>query len=79
MDIDMNVTRGRLVSPSPKSSRESSVLSNALSMNYAERVQAQANTPSWAEQMDNESLQTPSLSYETVKVGDSLEWCTQTN
>jgi len=67
MDIEMNRTRGQSISSSPKSYRNSSVLSNASSIDYVERVKAQANIPMWVEQMDNENPQTPSLSYTTVK------------
>jgi len=38
-------------------------------MNHAERVQAMANNPTWAEQMDNDIIQTLFLSYITVKEG----------
>ena len=57
----MNKTRGRSVSSSPNASRESSVHSDASSMDYAERIQAQSNSNTWAEQMDEEIFQlTPS-------------------
>jgi len=38
-------------------------------MDYTERVQAMANNPTWAEQMDNDTTQTQFLSYMIVKEG----------
>jgi len=36
-------------------------------MDYAEQVQISANNLTWAEQVNNETIQTPYLSYATVK------------
>ena len=38
-------------------------------MAYADRVQALANSPVWAKQVESIELQSPSLSYMTVKDG----------
>ena len=69
MDIEMNKTRDRSNISSPNSFRESSVHSHTLSMNHVERVQAMANNPTWAEQMDNNTIQILFLSYIIVKEG----------
>ena len=45
MDIEINTSRGQLMSSSPNISRESSAYSNASSMAYANRIQALANNP----------------------------------
>ena len=42
MDIKMDRTRGQSIFSSPKSSRDFSILSNTVSMDYVERVKAQA-------------------------------------
>ena len=42
MDIKMDKTRGQSIFSSPKSSRDFSILFNTLSMDYVERVKAQA-------------------------------------
>ena len=60
-------TRGQSLFLSHNSSRESSIHFNALSIYYAEKVQAQANISIWAEQIDNESSQLLSLLYVIVK------------
>jgi len=44
MDIEVDMPRGRLFVASPNNSRESSTHSNILSMAYADRVQALANS-----------------------------------
>ena len=49
------------------SSRESSIHSDTSSIDYIERVQAIANNPIWAKQIDNNTTQTLSLSYMIVK------------
>ena len=67
----MNKTRGRSVSSSPNASRESSVHSDASSMDYAERIQAQSNSNTWAEQMDEEIFQLTPLSYTSAEEGMS--------
>jgi len=45
--------------------------SNASSVAYADRVQALANCPTWAEQVEDADLQSsdPALSYATVREG----------
>jgi len=43
MDIETNLPRGCLTSPSPNSSRGASVISASFFMDYAEYIQAQAN------------------------------------
>jgi len=55
IDIEINRTRYQSISSSSKLSRDSSILSNVLSMDYVESVKAQANIPMWAEQMDNKN------------------------
>jgi len=71
MDIDIDTPRGWSKPSSPKSSRELSVHSDASSMDYAERVRILANNPTWADQVENENLQSPLLSYATAKEGTS--------
>jgi len=41
--------------------------SDILFMDYAEQVQISANNLTWAEQVNNETIQTHYLSYATVK------------
>jgi len=71
MDIEMNKTRGRSVSLSPNASRESSVHSDASSVDYAERIQAQYNSNTWVEQTDKEIFQPTPLSYTSAEEGTS--------
>ena len=71
IDIEINRTRYQSISSSSKLSRDSSILSNVLSMDYVESVKAQANIPMWAEQMDNKNPWTLSFSYTTAKEGMS--------
>jgi len=72
MDINMEDTRGHSLSSSQNSSRESSTHSNASSMNNAEKLQAQVNKPSWAEQVDIESPDLPILSYATIREEETV-------
>ena len=67
MNIEMNKTKSRLNMSSLNSSRESSIYSDTSSIDYIERVQAIANNPMWAKQIDNNTTQTLSLSYMIVK------------
>ena len=63
----MDRTRGQLLSSSSNSSRKLFIHSNASFIDYAERVQAQANIPMQTKQIDNESSQSLSLLCATVK------------
>ena len=69
MDIEIDTPRGQSMSSSTNSSRESLTHSNTSPMVYADRIQALANSPMWAEQVESIELQSPSLSYVTVKDG----------
>jgi len=71
IDIEIDILRGRLISNSPNSSRESSTHSNMLSMVYIDRVQALANSPTWADQVENKKFQSSSLFYATIKEGEN--------
>jgi len=72
MDINMEDTGGCSLSSSQNSSRESSTHSDALSMNYVEKLQAQVNKPSWAKQVDVESPDSPILSYATIREKETV-------
>ena len=56
MNIETQVLRGHLASPSPNSSRETSTISVDFFMDYIKQVQAQAqvqvNNMFWAEQIE---------------------------
>ena len=67
----MEDTRGCSLSSSQNSSRESSTHSDASSMNYVEKLQAQVNKPSWAKQVDIESPDSP-LSYATIREEETI-------
>ena len=69
MDIEVDIPRGRSMLANSNNSRELLIHSNASSMAYADRVQALANCPTWAEQVENSELQSsgPALSYATVR------------
>ena len=67
MDIDMEKLRGHSILFSPNTSREPSAHSDVLSMDYADQVQALANNQTWVEQVESRTIQTPYLSYTTVK------------
>ena len=56
IDIEIDMPRGHSASPSLNSSRGMSVNSTVYSINYAERVQAQANNLTWAEQVENREI-----------------------
>ena len=56
MDIKIDTTKGWLKALSSSSSRESSVHSDPLSMDYVERVQILANNYIWANQVKNKKL-----------------------
>ena len=72
MDINVEDTRGYSLSSSQNSSRESFTHSNASSMNYVEKLQAQVNKPSWAKQVDIESPDSLILSYATTKEEETV-------
>ena len=61
--IETDCSRGHSAFPSFNSSRETSANSTAYSMDYADCIQAQANNLTWAEQVENGEVQSPSLSY----------------
>ena len=67
MDIETDFPRGRPISSSPNSSRGVSVISAGSSMDYAERVQAQASNMTWAEQVEHGEVHSLSLSYAPLK------------
>ena len=67
-DIQMGAPRGRSAIASANSSRESSVLSKASSIEYSARMEAQSVDPNWANQTEDELFQ---LSYATPKGGES--------
>ena len=69
INIEIDTPRGQSMSFSTNSSRESLTHSNTSSMAYADRIQASANSPIWAEQVESIKLQSPSLFYVTVKDG----------
>jgi len=71
INMGVNTPRGQSVSSSANSSRSASVLSNPSSKAYVEWVQALANSPAWANQVENEKFQTTFLSYATAKEGEN--------
>jgi len=67
MDMEVDTPRDRSSSSKTDSSRETSVLSNASSTAYVDRVQALTNNPTWAEQVEQGEIEEPVLSYVTLK------------
>ena len=69
MDVDIDIIRGRSASSNRNSSRESSILSNALSSSYHERMEMQNNLLD--ENVQN-PIDSPQLSYmlNVEKVGN---------
>ena len=67
MNMEVDTPRGRSSSSNTNSSRETSVLSNASSMVYADHIQTLANNPTWAEQVEQGEFEEPALSYMTLK------------
>ena len=68
--IDIEIETPRCYSTSSaNNSREPSPHSDASSMDYVDRVKELANNPSWADQVETENLQGPSLSYTPLKKG----------
>ena len=68
MNIDMDNPRGKIVNASANSSRKSSTHSSVSSI---ERMEAQNNNSSWADQVNEfNKLQGFSLSYASPKIGD---------
>jgi len=63
MDMDTDILRGRSVSSSNNSSRESSMHSNASLVPYHKKMEIQSNNPLWSEQMKIEENERFSLSY----------------
>jgi len=61
MDIEIDLPRGRSTSLSTNSSRGISINSATSSMAYTERVQAQSEKLTWAEQVENGETQEVSL------------------
>ena len=52
MDIEIDIPRRRLASSSVNVSRESLAHSSILSISYVNRMEAQNNDPSWADQIE---------------------------
>ena len=67
MDINTKKNKERSLNSSPNSSRDLSIYSDTSSMKYAERIKAQSNSAMQADQINNESLLLPILSYTTAK------------
>ena len=67
MNIETNTPRGQSISVSSNISRDLSVHSNISFIAYTDRIQALANNYIWADQVESEKLQSPSLSYVIVK------------
>jgi len=67
IDIEVDIPRGQLSFSNTNSSRETSVLSNALSTVYMDCVQVLANNSTWTEQVEQEKIKEPALSYVTLK------------
>jgi len=65
--IETDCPRGHSAFSSFNSSRGTSANSTAYSMDYADCIQAQANNLTWAEQVENGEVQSPSLSYTSLK------------
>ena len=71
MDMDINTLRGRLVNSSANSSRELLAHSSVSSIPCIERMEAQSNNPSWANQVEElNKLQRFTLFYANLKVGE---------
>jgi len=67
-DVNMDEPRGRSKSSTRNPSRESSVISNLSSVPYVNRMKAQSDEPSWANQTEMKNFQ---LSYTSPKEGES--------
>ena len=67
MDIETDFIRECSTSPSLNSSIEMFVKFAISSINYIDCIQAQANNITWAEQVKNWEVQSPSLFYMSLK------------
>ena len=67
-DVNMDKTRGRFMALSPISSRATSTHSNASSIPYVNRIEAQNNGYFWFNQTEQENFQ---LLYASLKRGNS--------
>jgi len=74
MDINSNIIRGRSASSSKMNSRESSILSNASSSPYHEKMERNNNLP---DEDVRDPVDSSQLSYEgNVEVGESVSTAT---
>ena len=67
-DVNMDKTRDRSRTPSPISSRATSIHLNTLSITYVDRMEVQNNDLSWFNQTEQENFQ---LLYAFLKGGNS--------
>jgi len=69
MDIEVDIPRDQSILANFNNSRELSIYFNALSIVYADRIQALPKCLTWAEQVENLEFQSssPALSYATVR------------
>ena len=77
INMETNFPKDCTTSPSPNSSKRTSVNSTTLSINYVDWVQAQANNMTWAEQVENRESKSFSLSYTTLKYQILQVWSLQ--
>ena len=69
MDMDIDTSKGRSTTSNANSSKVSSIHSNLSSIFYVERMEAQSNNLSWAEQVELNKMEEITLSYATPKIG----------
>ncbi len=71
INIDTNISRGRLASSNINNSKELSTHSDTSSVPYYKRIKIQSNNPLQSEQIEIEKKDSFSLSYTTPKKEDS--------
>ena len=77
MDIKVNTPRGWSSSFSTNNSREILLISNVSSTAYIDYVQILANSPTWAEQVEQGKIKESAFSYITLK--KKTDFVNQTN
>ena len=71
IDMEINTPRGQSTTSSTNSSRATPVHSGVFSTACAEHIQALANNPTWADQVEISKSEEPTLFYVTPKVGET--------
>ena len=78
MDIEIDTPRSQSTSSSTNSSRETSVHSDVFFIIYVDHIQALADNPTWAEQVELNKTKELTFSYIFLKEGET-ELANKTN